>query len=100
MLEISRAKPEGKALAAAVLRALEITRPGPGVFTRRQKAQRDVALAQDVLDRVVSGVQVKRAIPETAAARNSTPDVVERAWRQLYPRKIGRNRLSEGTGKD
>jgi hypothetical protein len=71
MLAISREKPRGKTLGGAVLRALEITRGGgPSVFSRRDTAYRDAAIAEHVRDLVeAGGMQVKAAIAEVSGER-------------------------------
>jgi hypothetical protein len=91
MLAISRTKPTREKLAVSVLAALEITRPGPGVFARRDKAWRDAAIAEHVFDLVVGkGQPVKQAIYEVATDRKMKAGAVGRAWRSLYGRRIGR----------
>jgi hypothetical protein len=94
--EISRKKPDRDTLGMMVLRALEITRRGgPGVFSRRAKAQRDAALAEHVRDLVADGVPVKRATLEVADARKIHPELVDRAWRRSYPRRNRKTTVKE-----
>jgi len=104
MLAHSRRRPRGPALATGVLQALEITRRGPSVFSRRATAQREVILATMVADRVATGMKVTAAVAEVAerlnedrkhggrrgARRHDDQQTVWRAWRRLgAPSKNG-----------
>jgi hypothetical protein len=78
----------GAQLAARVLKALELARPGPSLEARRHTAARDLILAGQVHRLLSTGAcqQVKAAIFTIAERTGEREGIVRRAYRMAQAR--------------